>query len=234
MTIKSEVVSVLSIISQVELDYPLSYERRSISEQIHTLRRWMPELKFGPVAESIAQQTLPIGAEDYYAIPMWQFVAENYWEAVEKILGLIKKQRGNLAIDLGCGGRLRQSMLMTEGLGIIHKQQSGCRILVVPGQFGIKYRSRSSFQARRSFKDNEFGLGAFEVGCMILANPHRLEEGGLGVECPGNEYHRDPESGFPFVPFFRLEETEIQFGTRLGNNPSPYYGSVSAFLHKRG
>jgi hypothetical protein len=232
MTIKSEVISKVLIDEQIELDYPLSYERRTLSEQIHILRRWMPELKFGPVAESIAQQPLPIGAEDYYAIPMWQFVAENYWQAVEKILGLIKKQRG-ITIDLG-GGRIRQSMSMVEGLGITYRQQSESRILVVPAQFGIKYRSYSTFQARRSFKAFEFGLGAFEVGCMLIANPHRLEEGGLGVECPGNEYHRDPESGFPFVPFFRSEEKEIYFGTRLGNNPSPYYGSVSAFLQKRG
>jgi len=47
-------------------------------------------------------------------------------------------------------------------------------ILVVPAQFGLRHRGRSVRRVREVMNANEFGLGVFAIGIMLLTHPERL------------------------------------------------------------
>jgi hypothetical protein len=78
---------------------------------------------------------------------------------------------------------------------------------------------------------NEFGLGAFEIGCMILTHPERLiSSDDLWIDCVGNEYAPVGVGDFSSVPFFSFRGGEVRFGTRWIADAYGRCGSASFFL----
>jgi hypothetical protein len=69
--------------------YLSGYKPKGITEQTNILHQLFPEL--GSADELVAQGTLPLNTEGWFAIPRWQSVAKTYNEAVQKVLDLIKK-----------------------------------------------------------------------------------------------------------------------------------------------
>jgi len=215
--------------------YLSGYKPKGITEQTNILRQLIPGI--GYADEKLAEQPLPANAEGWFAIPRWQSVAKTYEEAVEKVLELIKQQRDGKFYNWREGKLgakyLRQHERTAKKLEALADQQKGYDILVVAAQFGLRHRGRSVRRAREVFTANEFGLGVFEIGCMLLTHPERLQHyDDLWIDCAGDEYAPDADGAFSYAPYFHFYVGEVRFDTFWVDYPCGYYGSASGFLPK--
>ena len=213
--------------------YRLGYENpKSIMDQCDILRQTFPGL--GLADEKIVECELPEHAEGYFAIPKWQAIAPTYPEAVQKVLDAVKMSRNGFYNNLYgkiVDSRLRQSAKTEEMFKRLADEQKDHDIYVVAAQFGLYHRGRSVRRVREIMQENEFGLGAFAVGIMILTHPERLSSyGNLFIDCAGDEYARPDDDVFWFVPFFQLSGDILEFGMRSCRSDGTFSGSVSAFV----
>ena len=116
---------------------------------------------------------------------------------------------------------LRQSERSKLAEKIIAEQQGGNDILVVPAQAGMLHRGCSARRTRASLAGNEFGLGMFSIGCMLLTHPERLSSAdALMIDCGGDEYSVRGDYTFDRVPLFDYDigrvESEASF-TRIAH-----------------
>ena len=211
--------------------YPSGYVVKDIAKQVSRLRELFPELVGAD--EQISSKPLPPNAEGWFAIPKWQTLAPTYGEAVEKVLAMIGSKRTFYNYRKGQTGPeyLRQHAKTVKMFQKLGDEQKDFDILVVPAQFGLRHRGRSVRRAREVFMANEFGLGAFAIGIMLLTHPERevrLEQ--LHIDC-GDEYSFGGAGGpFGSAPFFCFRVDEVLFDTHSVVHPHAHDGSASAFL----
>ena len=213
--------------------YLSGYKPKGITEQTNILRQLFPGIGFAN--EKLAEQPLPPNAKGWFAIPKWQSVAKTYNEAVQKVLDLIKKQRKGMFYNWREGKLgekyFRQHERTAKKLETLAEQQKDYDILVVATQFGLRHRGRSVRRAREVFTANEFGLGAFEIGCMLLTHPERLQHyDDLWIDCAGNEYAPDADGDFSRAPYFGFNDGRVEFVTGWFDCARASCGSASGFL----
>ncbi len=176
-------------------------------------------------------------AEGWFAIPRWEKIAPTYVEAVQKVFDLIKQTRDgkfsnqykSLAkVDSKC---LRQTTKTTKMFQKISDEQKGRDILVFPAQFGLRHRGRSNRRALEVMKSNEFGLGVFATGCMLLTHPERLMQyNDLWILCSGDEFSPDGNCKFTNVPYLGLSgDGSFIFNPESIEIVSEYFGTPSGF-----
>jgi hypothetical protein len=165
-------------------------------------------------------------------IPNWRLLAKTYPEAVQKVLDKILSVRGSLCYGhdgLIDEAHLREHAKKQEffiGLGEVQK---GHDLLVVPAQFGLRYCGKSVRRARAVMFGGECGLGAFEIGIMLLTHPERLHRYyDLWIYCPGDEFSSIGDANFSKSPYFRFDKM-VEFGTNDIADVSNHCGSASAF-----
>jgi len=214
--------------------YLSGYKPKGVTEQTNRLRELFPGI--GYANEKIAEGQLPQHAEGWFAIPKWQSVAPTYHEAVLKVLELIKNDRNGKFYNYREGQiddkRLHETVKKKATFTELAKAQEDFDILVVPAQFGIRHRGRSVRRAREVFTSNEYGLGAFEIGIMILTHPERLQHyDDLWIDCAGDEYDDpDCDDRFDRAPYFEFYLGRVKFGTIRVDYANGYFGSASAFV----
>ncbi len=157
------------------LEYFSGYKPKSIMEQINILINFFPNINFNNFEKLIKGKKLPAGAEGWFIIPHWKTIASSYNEAVCKILELIKKSWNNGFLNQ-CGklDYLSRSEKTAEILEKINNEQGNKAFMIIPAQLGLRYRGRSPNRAHEIMSPREFGLGAFEVGSMLLTHKERL------------------------------------------------------------
>jgi len=217
--------------------YSSGYKLKRITEQVEILRQFFPNIGFAD--EKLAERPFPANAEGWFAIPRWQSVAKTYNEAVEMVFDLLKEQRRgdfyNCHKDkVGVGEQyLRQSENTAKKLQILGDRQKDSDTLIVAAQFGGLHKGKSARRARETFMSNEFGLGVFQIGCMILTHPKRLHGfSDLCINCIGDEYSLNGDGDFSTflrTPYFTFGYG-IRFGEGWGSSANSCYGSASAFL----
>lgn len=207
---------------------------KSITEQTNRLRELFPGI--GYADEKLVEGALPPNAEGWFAIPKWEKIAPTYNEAVQKVLDMIKQTRNGKFYNYRDGQlgpeRLRQTAKTAGVFQKLGDEQKDHDILVVPAQFGIRHRGRSVRRAREVFASNEFGLGAFAIGIMILTHPERLMNyDDLWIDCSGDEFD-DPDSvvRFVYAPYFRFSGGKVEFGTDWFADANDSCGSASGFV----
>ena len=211
--------------------YPKGYKVKGITEQTNILRQLFPGVGFAD--EKLAEQPLPPNAEGWFAIPKWQTLAPTYGEAVEKVLAMIASKRkfynyrdGQLGAEY-----LRQHAKTVKMFQKLGDEQKDFDILVVPAQFGLRHKGRSVRRAREVFTANEFGLGAFAIGIMLLTHPEReVQWEPLHVDCAGDEFSPFAGGGFSSAPVFFFSDGEVRFYAVWCDNADGHYGSASAFV----
>ena len=211
--------------------YPKGYKVKGITEQTNILRQLFPGIGFAD--EKLAEQPLPPNAEGWFAIPKWQTLAPTYGEAVEKVLAMIASKRkfynyrdGQLGAEY-----LRQHAKTVKMFQKLGDEQKDHDILVVPAQFGLRHKGRSVRRAREVFTANEFGLGAFAVGIMLLTHPEReVQWEQLHVDCAGDEFSPDADGDFSSAPIFYFNDGKVELHAGWYDNADEDYGSASAFL----
>lgn len=213
--------------------YPKNYKIKDIAEQVNILRQLFPGIGFAD--EKLCARMVPTGAEGWFAIPKWQTIAPTYGEAVEKVLAKIGKvYRGkfkNLHEDELGPRHLKQSAKTEKMFQMLGRQQKDHDILVVAAQFGLRHRGRSVRRAREVMQVNEYGLGAFSVGIMLLTHPERLMNyDGLNIDCAGDLCAHDIDDDSLLTIAFCFNSTNVLFCARWIVFASNCFGSVSAFL----
>lgn len=206
---------------------------KPIAEQMRILREYFPNL--GNPDEEIAKQERPANSEGYFVIPRWQLIAPTYGEAVEKVLDALNKQRKGKFVNYRKGelgpDRLRETNRKKLAFEQLASEQQGHDVLVVAAQFGIRHRGRSVRRARVVMGGQEFGLGAFEIGIMLLTHPERLQHyDDLWIDCAGDEYSPGAAGQFGSAPYFIFNDGKLRFDAIFVVIARDYYGSVSGFL----
>ena len=213
--------------------YLSGYKPKSVAEQMVALKAIFPKLE--SFDESAVAKELLAGAEGNFLIPRWQELAPTYGEAVELVLAALKKSRNGRFVNyrenqLG-PDRLRESAKKSDMFQKLGNEQTGHNVLVVQAQFGLRHRGKSVRRARVVMGGNECGLGAFEIGIMLLTHPDRLANyDDLYVDCSGDEYAPGADGVFSSAPSFFFGGGGLEFDTRDVDYPHDYYGSASAFV----
>ena len=153
----------------------------------------------------------------------------------EKVLDLIKKTRNGKFYNYREGQlgpkNLRQSEKSAKIFEKLGKEQKDHDILVIPAQFGILHRGRSVRRALEVMNTNQFGLGAFAVGIMLLTHPERLQNyNDLYIDCAGDEFSPGADGGFGSAPYFLFSGDGVEFGAHWVGYTDGYYGSASGFV----
>jgi hypothetical protein len=213
--------------------YPPNYRVRPIEAQVTELRRIFPGL--GGCMEKIGRRPVPEGAEAWFAIPRWEALAPTYNEAVEMLVAALagKRKFSNRIIGKLGPTYLRQSERSKLAEKILADQQQGCDILVVSAQAGMLHRGCSARRTRVAMAGNEFGLGVFSFGSILLTHPERLSTGDtLMVDCGGDEYSVRGDYTFDRVPLFDFDIAGIEFSIFYEDRARNIWGTPTGFLFK--
>lgn len=190
--------------------------------------------------------TLPEGSEGWFAIPKVSVVAKKYFPEIadiaEQYCEVVKLVHTKLADSRSfynyrngeiIPSKLRQHARTVDFLEHLEAEQQG-DILIIAAQYGMRHRGKSVRRARKTFASNEFGLGAFAIGCMALVHPERyVSWKELDTDCAGDEFAPDAGGDFSGSPFFYFNDDKLEFRTRDVSSADGFYGSVSAFVPYR-
>jgi hypothetical protein len=213
--------------------YPPTYRVRPVEAQVTELRKVFPSL--GSCQERLARRPLPEGAEAWFAIPRWQALASTYNEAVEMLLEILTSKRRFSNRIIGKLGEtyLRQTERSKLAVTILGEQQEGSDILVVGAQAGMRHRGSSARRTRVSMAGNEYALGVFAIGCILLTHPERLSTGdALMIDCGGDEYSVRGDYTFDRVPLFDYDMAGIEFSIFYEDRARNLWGTPTGFLYK--
>ena len=213
--------------------YPQTYRVRPIEGQVTDLRKLFPSL--GACNERLARLPLPEGAEAWFAVPRWQALAPTYNEAVEMLIGVLASKRrfSNRIIGKLTDKYLRQTERSKLGQNILAEQQEGNDILVVAAQAGMLHRGCSARRTRVAMAGNEYGLGIFAFGCMLMMHPERLSHAdSLMIDCSGDEYSVRGDYTFDRVPLFDYDMSGIELSIFYEDRARNLWGTPTAFLYK--
>ncbi len=213
--------------------YPRTYQVRPVEAQVSELRKAFPSL--GSCMEKLSRKPLPAGAEAWFVIPRWQALASTYSEAVEMMLSTLatKRKLSNRIIGKIGEKYLRQSERSKLAEKILAEQQQGNDLLVVGAQAGMLHRGSSARRTRVAMAGNEFGLGVFAMGCMLLTHPERLSSGEtLMIDCSGDEYSVRADYTFDRVPLFDYDMAGIEFSIFYEDRARNLWGTPTGFLYK--
>jgi len=213
--------------------YPPTYRVRPIEAQVTALRTLFPAL--GSCHEKLARKPLLEGAEAWFAIPRWQALAPTYNEAVQMLIEVLSSKRKVSNRIIGKVGEkyLRQTERSKLAEKILAEQQGGNDILVIPSQAGMLHRGCSARRTRVSLAGNEFGLGMFAIGCMLLTHPERLSSADtLMIDCGGDEYSVRCDYTFDRVPLFDYDIGGVELSIFYEDRARNLWGTPTGFLYK--
>jgi hypothetical protein len=213
--------------------YPPTYRVRPVEAQVTELRKLFPSL--GSCQERLARRQLPAGAEAWFAIPRWQALASTYNEAVDMLLGILTSKRRFSNRIIGKLGEtyLRQTERSKLAESILADQQPTSDILVVGAQAGMLHRGSSARRTRVSMAGNEYAMGVFAFGCILLTHPERLSTGDtLMIDCGGDQYSVRGDYTFDRVPLFDYDMAGIEFSVFYEDRARNLWGTPSGFLYK--
>ena len=213
--------------------YPPTYRVRLVEAQVTALKNLFPSL--GSCLEKLGRRPLPEGAEAWFAIPRWQALAPTYNEAVEMLGEVLaaKRKFSNRIIGRMGPTYLRQSERSKLAEKILSEQQEGNDILVVGAQAGMLHRGSSARRTRVAMAGNEYGLGVFAFGCMLLTHPERLSSGDtLMIDCGGDEYSVRGDYTFDRVPLLDYDITGLEFSIFYEDRARNLWGTPTGFLYK--
>lgn len=227
--------------------YPPEYTGpRPIEQQIDIIAKTF-SLSLGWTIEFMEKVfphlTLPVEAEGWFAWPSIDAVAarffsdvknpaERYCRAVALVLEKIGASRAfhNYRSGQIDPQHLRQVKRTRAMMGKLQKAQRG-DILIVPAQFGLRYRSKSVRRGREIYGATEFGLSSLAIGSMLLTHPERLvrwEQ--LHLDCAGDELLEAASGVFSLAPYFHYYRSKVRFSADHVSHAYPQFGTASAFL----
>lgn len=208
--------------------YPRCYEPKPVLEQAEIIQSFTGiKLNYSRL-EDIARSPLPVGAESWFVIPKQKGL---YFEAM---LDLIEKMREKNKlyphVDLRKKSIVRAERTV-KALDLIQRKQDIGDAIVIPAQFGAKHKGQSVENVQKKLAPNEFGLGAYEIGWMLLIHSGRVyKDDQLHIDCPADFYYF-PKGKDPNALSYDYQFRWPTLGIRDPKRPSPNFGSVTGFLN---
>jgi hypothetical protein len=211
--------------------YPGGFRFRTIGEQLRFWHEYFPKLK--PPHGTIEIRDLPEGAEGWAVVPKPRLIAASDDEALNFVLSLLGKVKGRpLKNHLEGGlepGWMRQTKRTAEALKKLDASSPG-GYRVFPYQFGLRHRARSVRLARAKMGPTEFGLGLYEVICLLLTHPDRIRKNfQLNIDCAGSKYGI-PGGDLDDCPSFNWGVEHLRLANHWIGQPAKYFGSASGFM----
>ena len=163
-------------------------------------------------------------SDDTYQFPHWSSVSETYSGAVNQVLRQIEKTRPFYNWE---DGKINKNTLReTKRKEELIKKCTENGVVTLHVQLGEKYRGKSVEKARELFAEGETGLGAYEVGCILLADTNVLKSPyNLWIDCAGDESSDDcATTCFDHAPLFYFSGGEVKFDTKLVRDAYDDYG----------
>lgn len=211
---------------------------KDIAWQSNRLRELFPGIGFHD--EKATTMAVAEGDEGLFVIPVWQSFAKlhkvtTYADVVRIVHAKLKDTRKgkfyNYRENEMTPANLRETARKVEVMGTIAESQKGFDLLVVSAQFGIVHRGRSVRRARVVIGGKGSGLGAFEIGIMLLLHPERLQHyDDLWIDCAGDEFKPSGEREFSSAPYFYFHGGELEFDTGRVGPANEHCGSASVSL----
>lgn len=163
-----------------------------------------------------------------FTFPAWQTKDKTYSEAVNQTLKEIKKTRPFYSLLKIASENIRETERKQEMI----KQCTKDGLVAIDVQLGEKYKGKSVKEARELFENNEFGLGAYEVGQILLQEPDILEDfNSLWLDCAGDEFEYPGDNArFGHAPCFDFSYSKVSFSTLRVGHACGHCGSVAAFI----
>ena len=215
--------------------YPPTYRVRPVEAQVTELRKVFPSL--GGCQEKLARRELPEGAEAWFAIPRWQALASTYNEAVEMMVGVLARSAGSQTASPASWARciFARRSVPSWRRRFWPNSRRATTFWWWRAQAGMLHRGSSARRTRVAMAGNEFGLGVFSFGCMLLTHPERLSTGDtLMIDCGGDEYSVRGDYTFDRVPLFDFDMAGIEFSIFYEDRARNLWGTPTGFLYKTG
>ena len=219
--------------------YPKDYKPKPPEEQLEIWKKWLPKLstdkteKF--IKEELPKMKLPKDAESWFVIPKWQKFGGIYNKAIDKMLKIFfKAKKGKFhnyrGKELG-PDQLRETEKKKKFIAEISKNQPG-DFIVIPAQLGLKYKGKSVRRARVLFRENEFGLGLWELLAILITHPERLTYEDLWIDCPGDQFRFNNDSVDLFFGafYFYFVSGKVRLDAYRVDDVNEFYGLASAFF----
>ena len=186
---------------------------------------------------------LPDGAEGWFAIPSVDALAKKHFPEVtdpaQKYCQVVQLVNVKITASRLFYNYLERQITLAQlrvhartahALDLIAETQKG-DILIIAAQLGMRHRGKSVRRAREVFQTNEFGLGAFATGIMLLTHPEReVQWEQLHVDCPGDEFAPKADGTFSHALIFFFNDGKVKFAASRLGYADRNYGSASAFL----
>lgn len=215
----------------------------SITDQLNRLRSIFPGLgQVNADYQAMIEQgemALPSGSEGWFCVPDWtrnpNLFGKTYAKAVLNLFRLLKKDRRGTVqivcerlIDDTHWRQLEKTVSSFEHASVDQKHPD---VLIIPAQFGKRYKGVSSHHARARLQNNEYGLGSFAIGCMVLTHMNRLADcNDIKIDCVGDAVDLHADKRFEGAPgLSHLNGNLILFADHC-SIPDLDAGSVTAFL----
>jgi len=145
-------------------------------------------------------------AEFTPVIPKWQAIANTYGEALMIVVALLKKLHGDKFNNYRGEKLTDEHMRLVEKTAQAYQQLASSQpgdFLVFDAQFGKRWAGASIRHGRVRYLQEEFGLGPFETGILLLTHPDRITGNDqLYIDCSGVEYRDDPKAVFSLCRSF--------------------------------
>ncbi len=229
-----------------EYTYPPDYTGpKPINEQINIIAELfgLDPTKALEYAKNLP--ILPKGAEGWFAIPRTEALGAKYFpeitHPVRRYCAAVNltfdKLRESRSFYNVCNGKIDEAHLRgnpdtIKKFSKVKEQQEG-DIIIIPAQLGMLHADESVKKARKTFKSNEYGLGAFAICCILLTHPERLATHlELEMDCPGDECSEKGNRLFLGSPLFCFNDNRVEFDLGNVSDAYPYYGSTSGFVPK--
>jgi len=222
---------------EVESEHSYWISERSLAAQVKKLGEIFGRDFFLPDEARSYVYEVPKNADGMFAIPRWESIASTYGDAVEMLIAILEKQLfGGKFLITREPHMLQESERTRRALEAISSEQKDFQILFVPAQLGVLHRGRSVRRVRELLGPDEFGLGVFQAGCILLTHPERFNEyKNLFLDCAGDECLPDEgENGFASSPVFDLDK-QGRMVSLYGIRNSQYHrhcGSATGFISR--
>jgi hypothetical protein len=200
--------------------YDSGYRRiKTFEEQLRILHPYFPE--YVDPNDMIAPQARIAGAEGCFLMLDRRVLGPSYSEAVKKLFNALNEQHSgqfeNRLVDPLDEMHLRQATSKERIFAYLASKESDHPILVLQAQFGLRYRDYAGTEVFGKMTKNEFPLGVYEVGNMLLTHPECLQtEDDPWIDCPGDELYLEGYGSMVMVPYFCVDKGgKLTFGVHL-------------------
>ena len=172
-------------------------------------------------------KALPKGADGWFAIPKVDRVAPTYGQALEK--ALVFATHNARYMDWTSDRDFIRPDVTEQIYRRLSKEQPG-DFIIIPAR--IKgYRGKSPGELRSCVENNEFGVDAFTLACIIIANPEifrseKENQETVIINCPGDKVFRYHSPYFIFMSY----NGNTDFGIHTPQYECAYQTSATLFM----